>query len=419
MPRLGPGEETDPETGSGPPVRPRRGLGSLLPMSLFAFGYNAQFTGLLLLVVPKAILALVGPSRSAQALSVLVIGGSIMTVVLLPVIGTLSDRLVTRMGRRRPIIFAGILVDLAGLALMAESQHYVPFAIGDLLVQVGATSAWAAYQGLIPDLVPEEQRGTASGLVGFMEEIAIVVGILLPSVLPHLFFPVTMIVVALFTLPLLLIREPNVVLHGKPLRDVLHRLREYGDFGWVFLTRFLVILGFVTLENYIFYYVRFSLGARHPTRVVTEAILAVTLSSAVSVILAGIVADRTGRRKIIVIASGLLQGIASAGFFLVSSTGLIDLFAIVFGLGYGAYMSSDWALAMAVLPDEGSSGRDLGIWGIAYNLPSLFAGLIAGILVPIVTARVNMGAAYRTLFLLTFVYFLLGSLLVRRVRSVA
>lgn len=400
------------------PSKPRRGLGSLLPLSLFAFGYNAQFTGLLLLVVPKAILALVGSSRSAQALSVLVVGGSILTVVLLPVIGTVSDRLITRIGRRRPIIFAGILVDLAGLAVMGTSHAYVPFAVGDLLVQIGATSAWAAYQGLLPDLVPEEQRGTASGLVGFMEEIAIVVGVLLPSVLPKLFFPITMVIVVLFTLPLFLVREPKVVERARPLAEALKRFREYGDFGWVFLTRFLVILGFVTLENYIFYYVRFSLGVTNPTQVVTEAILAVTLSSAVSVIVAGVIADRTGRRKIIVVLSGLLQGIASAGFFLVARPGIINLFAIVFGLGYGAYMSSDWALAMAVLPDEGSSGRDLGIWGIAYNLPSLFAGLIAGILVPIISAHVSMGAAYRTLFLLTFFYFLLGSLLVRRVRSV-
>lgn len=401
------------------PAKRRRRFGSLLPMSLFAFGYNAQFTGLLLLVVPKAILAFVGPSRSAQALSVLVVGGSIMTVILLPVIGTVSDRLITRIGRRRPIIFAGILVDLLGLAVMAASPHFVPFAVGDLLVQIGATSAWAAYQGLIPDLVPEEQRGTASGLVGFMEEIAIVVGVLLPSVLPHLFFPVTMLLVAVFTAPLLWVREPPVSVRARPLSEALRRFRDYGDFGWVFVTRFLVILGFVTLENYIFYYVRFSLGALDPTAVVTEAILAVTLSSAVSVILAGIIADRTGRRKVIVIVSGLLQGIASAGFFVIQSPAIINVFAIIFGLGYGAYMSSDWALAMAVLPDEGSSGRDLGVWGIAYNLPSLFAGLIAGILVPLITARVNMGAAYRTLFLLTFVYFLLGSMLVRRVRSVS
>jgi len=369
--------------------------------------------------VPKAILALVGSSRSAQALSVLVVGGSILTVVLLPVVGTASDRWMTRIGRRRPIIFAGMLVDLIGLAIMAESRQYVPFAVGDLLVQIGATGAWAAYQGLIPDLVPDEQRGTASGLVGFMEEIAIVVGILLPSILPKLFFPLTMVLVAVFTLPLVFVGEPKQVVPSRPLGETLRHVRDYGDFGWVFLTRFLVILGFITLEDYIFYYVRFSLGAKNPTAVVTEAILAVTFASAVSVIVAGVVADRTGKRKMIVIVSGLLQGIASAGFFAVARTGVIDLFAIVFGLGYGAYMSSDWALAMAVLPDAGASGRDLGIWGIAYNLPSLFAGLIAGLLVPFVTLHAGMAVAYRTLFLLTFMYFLLGSLLVRQVRSVA
>jgi hypothetical protein len=38
-----------------------------------------------------------------------------------------------------------------------------------LLVQVAASVAQAAQQGFIPDVVPPERRGTASGLKGFMD----------------------------------------------------------------------------------------------------------------------------------------------------------------------------------------------------------------------------------------------------------
>jgi MFS family permease len=391
----------------------------LVPYSLFAFGYNAQWTGLLLLVVPRAVLHLVGSRHSAQALSLLVVGGSVLTVVLLPFMGALSDRLRTPMGRRRPVILAGSAVNLLGLLLMATASHYVPFAVGDLLTQVGSTAAWAAYQGLLPDLVPAASRGTASGLVGLMEELAIVVGALLPTVLPGAFFPAAMALYAAFTLPLFLLTEPEEVPPLRPLRQALRELSSYRDFFWVFITRFLVILGFVTLEDYLFYYVKFTLGAPNPSAVVTEAILAVTVASAVSVLAAGILADRTGRRKGLVILAGLLQGLAAFGFFLVARMGALVAFALVFGLGYGAYLSSDWALAMAVLPDQGASGRDLGVWGTAYNLPPLVAGVVAGLLVPWVAAHASLGQGYRVLFLLTFAYYLAGSVLVTRVRSVS
>ena len=41
---------------------------------------------------------------------------------------------------------------------------------------------------------------------------------------------------------------------------------------------------------------------------------------------------------------------------------------IVFGLGYGAYISVDWALATDVLPSMDDYARDMGVWHVALTL---------------------------------------------------
>src|SRR6266852_961846 len=48
-----------------------------------------------------------------------------------------------------------------------------------LVVQIGFNLAGGAFNGVIPDVVPAEQRGHASGLLGMLNQLGIVVGLLL------------------------------------------------------------------------------------------------------------------------------------------------------------------------------------------------------------------------------------------------
>ena len=49
----------------------------------------------------------------------------------------------------------------------------------------------------------------------------------------------------------------------------------------------------------------------------------------------------------------------------------------VSGLGFGTYMAVDLALVVDVLPDTGSSGKDLGVLNIAGALPFALAPAVA------------------------------------------
>ena len=95
---------------------------------------------------------------------------------------------------------------------------------------------------------------------------------------------------------------------------------------------------------------------------------------------------------------------------------------IVFGLGYGAYTSVDWALVSDVLPSVDDYAKDMGIWHVADVLPQIVAGSIAGILLDNfqrIGAANNMpNLGYTVIFLMAFVFFVLGTVFVARIKGV-
>jgi MFS family permease len=105
---------------------------------------------------------------------------SLMIALLVQALaGMLSDRSMSKWGRRRPYILIGTLLNVAALIAMGASPTYF-FLFGVVVFsQLASNIAHGATQGLIPDLVPEDQRGRFSGVKAVME--------LLPLILIALF----------------------------------------------------------------------------------------------------------------------------------------------------------------------------------------------------------------------------------------
>ena len=147
---------------------------ALISLYWIAIGYLWQSLGTLIL--PDLVQQLVGNADKGKALSVLEGIGTVMAVVWQPTVGAISDRTHTRWGRRRPFIFVGTVGDLLFLLGIALSGSYWLVVIFYFLLQIASNTAQGPYQGLLPDLVPWDQRGTASGYYGLANLLGILLG---------------------------------------------------------------------------------------------------------------------------------------------------------------------------------------------------------------------------------------------------
>ncbi len=107
------------------------------------------------------------------ALSIMGNAGLIIAMLVQPAVGLISDRSTSRFGRRRPFILVGTLLDLVFLAAIAISRNYWSLFAAVMLIQFSANISHGALQGLIPDMVPEDQRGKASAVKSIFELIPI------------------------------------------------------------------------------------------------------------------------------------------------------------------------------------------------------------------------------------------------------
>lgn len=199
--------------------------------------------------------------------------------------------------------------------------------------------------------------------------------------------------------------------HGRSfLRGFWLSPRRYPDFGWAWLTRFLINLSNALVILYLLYYLRDRLRYDDPEQgvLILTAVNSVTLPATV---VGGVWSDRVGRRKPFVRWSGALMAAATALLAAWQTWPGAIVVAALLGLTLGVFMSVDFALMTDVLPKALDRGKDLGVINVANALPQVAAPAVAA---PIVT---HLGG-YRVLYLVAAVIAVAGALLVGRIRSV-
>jgi MFS family permease len=161
---------------------PRLRWQHILAISIFGFGLSFQGTALGLIILPSQVLKMVGDVQKGEALAVVLIPGAFASLLANPFFGMLSDQMRGRFaawGRRRPYILVGTLVSAGGLLWMATAQDIASLAVANVIVSLSSNAARAPFSALLPDLVPQEQRGLVSGVMGLFALSGTIAGVII------------------------------------------------------------------------------------------------------------------------------------------------------------------------------------------------------------------------------------------------
>jgi MFS family permease len=434
-------------------VLPQRRLNHLdfIVLSLYWVAIGYLWNSLTALILPDLIIELVGRAHEGLASSFLKSIGTVMAVVWQPVVGAISDRTVTPWGRRRPFIVAGTAGDLLFLTGIALAGNYWWLVVFYFLLQFASNTAQAPYQGLLPDVVPAQQRGTASGYYGLANLVGILAGTVGAGLLlAHLgrvaaVGSIAIVLVSAMLVTILVVpdRAPPVEGHFRSVREALSKtfgvpLRNR-DFMWLMASRLLFLMGVGGLQNFAFFYFDnvFFHGDRRATAAAASTLLGlVVLVAALVTWPASRLSDRTGRRPLIFI-SGLLGAAGTlvlvfSHYQWVPSTVLAPLahllrvpelavqatlVGLVIGAGLGIFLSVDWAFIQDIIPEH-QGGLYMGFSNIATAGAGIIAVFAGGLLLDPFNAGpriLGLPGGFVVVFSVFVVWFAIGSLSILKV----
>jgi MFS family permease len=315
----------------------------------------------------------------------------------------------------------GCLLAAAGFVLLAAADGVGGMLAGWLVAQLGLSSVQAGLYATIPDQVPRPQLGMVAGWAGLTQMLGALLGTVVAGRLVtglsagYLAFAA---ILACALVPFLLRHregDPLPVPRPRAAATVapslgLTGLRQHPDVLWAWLSRFLVMLGFAIVTQYLLYYLTDELHRPDPEQSVMMITALTVLCAMTAAFTAGRWSDRAGRRRVFVAAGGAAMSLGALGLALLPVWPVVLAAAVVIGLGFGTFLAVDLAVITSVLPSAADTGRDLGLFATAVAAAQILAPALA---VPVLAV-----SGYPGLYLLTGAVCATGGAAVLKIRAV-
>ena len=406
-----------------------------LSVSLLWFALFANWLTVVPVIVPDQIASILGPDAAAKEgiAGSIQASGAFVALIMAPLAGALSDRARHPLGRRRPFLVAGMIGTCIGLALL------VPFGPGRsiwlyALVILNLQFWWnwlcGPYAGLIPDVVPAAEQARASAWMNIMSILGTFVGNGIAVVL-YVHGDAGPAIAGLVIINLACLWLTLKGVHEAPALGPRHRLEilpfirsfwlspgTHRSFYWVLVTRLFANLGVWSVLTFLLFYLRDVIGVAEPDKVLPMLLGLGALLGIPASLLAARLVDRHGVLAVVRATSWMMAGAAIAYVLIALRPGLwltVPVFLVYFA-GWGAYQAVDWALALRVLPQSETAGKDMGIWHVALVLPQVLGPALTGWIITGAKLAVSARFAYSLAFAIAALWFSLSAILVARVR---
>jgi Na+/melibiose symporter-like transporter len=350
---------------------------NMFSVNTYWVGLSFMWNALHVILLPVILLQFTPEGLKNTYLGVLTFFGLVVAMILQPISGAISDNWHSRWGRRRPLILIGTLFDFLFLIILGWAGGLGWVFIGYIGLQISSNIAHGPAQGLLPDLIPPEKIGAASGLKNFMDMSGIIVASL---VVGNMLGPknenvtavivVIMVVLAVFTaITLIWAKEKPSTGEGPrtaslPLREQLRvDVRGNKPFFWMIVQRLLFLVGIYALQSFIFFYIQDFLQAPDPAKSTGNLTATLGVVLVLSALAGGWLTDRFGSIVMTVIA-GVLVTTGYVLLLTVRDLQLLTMLGILVGGGMGLFLTANWAMANRLAPKQ-ESGKYMGLTNLA------------------------------------------------------
>lgn len=396
-----------------------------LRVTSFQMVYSSVNAGMGLFVLPAEAQRLNAGNASLWLGAYLALCG--IAQLVCPIAGKLSDQHCSRWGRRRPYIFLAGIISIACFGAMGFFSLMVwpvCYLIALFIGQFALNVAYAAQcglpadlQGISPDDPNQEnhkENGVVSGAValhsfcGSLVAMGIIIGT--RSLPVYIEYPLYMLQLAIVVL-LVCISARETPTHTQFPKTTLS-LVEIGrsfsidpkrdiDFFWVCIGRMFYYVSTCPVV-FIKYYIRDMLHVADEAQMrVMLAILIICaqLMGAIFAVPFSRLSNSYGRKKVIYLACTIMSSTFSLYIIApkVGSDGswpLALVAGLCYGVGSGAYLSVDYALALDCLPVGKSTAEAFGLWGVIGFIGSTAGPLFGGALLAANQVSTQDGGEY-------------------------
>jgi MFS family permease len=401
-------------------------LVQLLVLNAYWVGLSFMWNSIHPILLPAVMLRYVPDAQKNTYLGLLTFAGLIIAMIVQPITGTLSDGWKSRLGRRRPLAVLGTLFDFVFLSVLAWSGGLTWLFIGYVGLQLSSNIAHGPLQGLLPDRVPPSQMGVASSLKTFMDMLSLVVASLLAG---RLLDPVTrdpapimVVVMSLLAVSALITflgvkEEPTLSQEDTNWKSFLGKFRinffEHPSYWWLIAERLLFLLGIYGMQAFAQYYLQDVLRVPDPPKQTGDLLASLTVAMVLLVLVSGRLIDKYGAKPILSIGTLISAGGMLLMLLAADMRGL-TIFGSVLGAGIGLFLTSNWALANSLAPQE-EAGKYLGLTNLATAGSAALSRLEGPVLDWMNAAWPGAWIGYKGLFIFGAVCMLLSLFLLRKI----
>jgi len=353
--------------------------------------------------------------------------GMIVAALSNMIAGALSDKTKSRFGKRAPWLLGGAFVFM--LAMIAASfSPNIPVLLAAWMVGQAALNFIVAPMVAWIDFAPKDGRGTASSAYGGLG-MALgnngfnVIGAMFLSQYRLGFIIFGIITFIGVAIAAFIVHEPSNLdeeieekapkpkLTLKDAASIFPRWSIGRDYYMALIAKLFQGVGNFAITGYILYIMTDFLHRGSQTQSSIQLINLIMLIFGVFMgFVAGPVSDKFKILKLPVGFSTLFLALAALMLFFFRDTFGIITYAFAAGIGMGMWNSLDNLLNLEVIPDQNRVAFFLGV----YNLGNTITQAIA----PVLAAAVISLFGYSGIFIVSFVFSLIGGVLILGIKSV-